>query len=446
MSVPSTQGIGPNTSTMPPVASSTAVGNVVENPDYIPRPRNAFIIFRADRSKRYQGRTAGDISQLVAAEWKSLAGDVRARYERQADAEKQRHKVLYPHYRFQPKQKPKVKDKEERKKIETKAAEKLEERRAQKRAARARAKKRQEMERMMQQVAPVSLPVPLGYPSQLDSTSHLPFIHVLIPNPAYIAQVPTSTTATHIHVDSAMPPLASSFPPSPPSPAEPGLVTPVVAGSPVRAPREVQTMRKKENHVATATSPIIASASPIQPPATINPPFLEWPAEFDPPPVCGPDPFAHEEPYAWSDYPLPPLSSPDLYGSVYSSSFGSTSSLQLSDVSNDSGDWTAFMDEMFGNSRVDDAVGTWPFDPPATSTTSAEAVGSTNFILTQFPPASSAASVTAGRPRRSAGKQLTFGLDGRTSDDASFNTGPSWLLEWGNCLGLQNSEGQELKF
>ena len=435
---------------MPPVASLTAVANVVESPDHIPRPRNAFIIFRADRSKEYQGRTAGDISQLVAAEWKSLAADVRARYERHADEEKQRHKVLYPHYRFRPKQKPKVKDKEERKKIETKVAEKLEERRAQKRAARARAKKRQQMESVMQQMPPMPLPVPLGYPPRLDSTSHLPFIPVLIPNPAFLAQASTSTISTQTHIDSATPPLA---PPSPPSPAAPGLdsgpVTPVVAGSPVRAPLEVNTTVKKEHREAKAPSPIIASASPIQQVATVNPSPLEWPAAFDPTPVCGFDPFAREDAYAWFGYSMPPLSSPEFCGSFYSNPFGSTSSLQLSEASNDSGDWLAFMDGMCGNIRADDSFVSWDagtFGPSVTSTTSAAAVSSTNSILTHFPSPSLPTSAIAGRTRRSLSTQLSLGSDGLVPYSATFDAGLPVLPEWGNCLGLENSNGQDLKF
>lgn len=448
MAASSTQVIRFNTSTMSPVASSTAVTTGLESSDYIPRPRNPFIIFRADRSKKYQGRTASDISQLVAAEWKSLSADVKARYERQADEEKQRHKVLYPHYRFQPKQKPKVKDKEERKKIETKVAEKLEERRAQKRAARARAKKRQQMESVMQQIAPIPLPVPLGYPAQLDSTSHLPFIPVLIPNPAYVAQV-SSNVSTHVHIDSAIPTLA---PPSPPSPAAHGLdsgpVTPVVAGSPVRAPLEANTMGEKENCNATAMSPIIASASPIQRAATVHPSFLEWPATYDPAPVRGIDTFTPEGPYPWFDYSMPSLLSREFDGSFYSNSFGSTSSLQLSETSNDSGDWSTLMDEMFGNPRQDNAfslLDAWSSNWPVISSTPT-AVSLTDSILTNFPSASAPTLATAGRTRRSSGKQLSSGLDGFISCDATFDAGLSASPELGNCLGLENSGGQELNF
>jgi hypothetical protein len=449
MAPPSTQVIRLDTSTISPVASSTAVASVVESTDYIPRPRNAFIIFRADRSKKYQGRTASDISQLVAAEWKSLSTDVKARYEQQADEEKQRHKVLYPHYRFQPKQKPKIKDKEERKKIETKVAEKLEERRAQKRAARARAKKRREMERVTQQIAPMPLPVPLGYPPQLDSTSHLPFIPVLIRNPAYRAPVPMSLVSTHVYTDSAVPQLA---PPSPPSPAVPGLdsgpVTPVVAGSPVRALLETSTMGKKENRDATAMSPIIAGASPIQQATTIHPSLLTWPASFDPTPVCGTDAFALNGPYTWFDYSMPTLLSREFDGSFYSNPFGSTSSLQLSEASNDSSDWSTLMDEMFGNPCSDNMLGVLDAgssDWPATSSTSA-AMDLTNSLLTTLPSGSVPTLATAGRTRRSSGKQLSSGLDGFISCDASFNAGSSASPEWGNCLGLENSGGQALKF
>jgi len=130
---------------------------------------------------------------------------------------------------------------------------------------------------------------------------------------------------------------------------------------------------------------------------------------------------------------------------IHSNSFGSNSSIQLSEASNDSSDWSAPM-EMFGNPRTDDTFGPcdpgW-FDIPGTSTTSVAAVRSTNSILTDFPSASAPASATAGR---AVANNFLFGLDGLTSYDTTFNAGLPVLPEWGNYLGLEISDGQELKF
>ena len=226
-------------------------------------------------------------------------------------------------------------------------------------------------------------------------------------------------------------------------------MTPVVAGSPVRAPIEVGTTPNKEDRGAKAPSPIIASASPIQQVATVNP----WPQAFDPALVCGFDPFAHEAAYSCFDYSIPPLSSPDFCGSFYSNSFGSTSSLQLSEASNDAGDWSAFMDGMLGSTRADDPFGAWdsaPFGPSVASTTpAAAAASSAHLILAHFPSPSLPTSATAGRTRRtrrSPSRQLSLGPEGVTSYDAPFNDGLPVLPEWGNCLGLENSDGQDLKF
>ncbi|KAJ7226069.1 hypothetical protein GGX14DRAFT_342785, partial [Mycena pura] len=73
-------------------------------PDRIPRPRNAFIIFRllaasipnsVQNDQKRKSRSAGKI-------WASLSDEQRKEYEKQADHEKAEHRIKYPDYRFKP--------------------------------------------------------------------------------------------------------------------------------------------------------------------------------------------------------------------------------------------------------------------------------------------------------------------------------------------------------
>ncbi|GAC71737.1 HMG-box transcription factor [Moesziomyces antarcticus T-34] len=76
-------------------------------PDHIKRPRNAYIIFRSHivSQKLIPKEVEHDhrnISRIIAHMWKSLAQEDRAHYEKIAHEEKERHKQLFPNYRYQP--------------------------------------------------------------------------------------------------------------------------------------------------------------------------------------------------------------------------------------------------------------------------------------------------------------------------------------------------------
>ncbi len=76
-------------------------------PDHIKRPRNAYIIFRSHivSQKLIPKEVEHDhrnISRIIAHMWKSLAQEDRAHYEKIAYEEKERHKQLFPNYRYQP--------------------------------------------------------------------------------------------------------------------------------------------------------------------------------------------------------------------------------------------------------------------------------------------------------------------------------------------------------
>ncbi|KAJ7924473.1 high mobility group box domain-containing protein, partial [Mycena leptocephala] len=70
-------------------------------PDHIPRPRNAFLIFRGKISKKVEGDHR-HISIAAAEVWKAFTEDEKQPYLVKAELEKLEHRRLYPSYRFTP--------------------------------------------------------------------------------------------------------------------------------------------------------------------------------------------------------------------------------------------------------------------------------------------------------------------------------------------------------
>ncbi|XXG97528.1 signal recognition particle subunit [Hypoxylon texense] len=95
---------------------STAKSNISEGPreliclctkaPKVPRPRNAFILYR----QHYQGQVAArhpglanpEISKLIGEQWREQPDDVKESWKRLAEEEKIRHQRQYPDYRYQP--------------------------------------------------------------------------------------------------------------------------------------------------------------------------------------------------------------------------------------------------------------------------------------------------------------------------------------------------------
>ncbi|KAM0711195.1 hypothetical protein Q7P35_001934 [Cladosporium inversicolor] len=76
---------------------------------HIPRPRNAFIIYRGDISSRYRtsrdtkrGTANADISIAAGKMWKELGAQGQAPYKARADREKEEHRSQYPNYQYAP--------------------------------------------------------------------------------------------------------------------------------------------------------------------------------------------------------------------------------------------------------------------------------------------------------------------------------------------------------
>ncbi|KAJ7264113.1 high mobility group box domain-containing protein, partial [Mycena haematopus] len=77
---------------------------------YIPRPRNAFIIFRSAyvQSQKADASIRGSLHQtavscLVADVWRGMSDEERKPYFLLAQQEKTSHKLKYPDYQYLPK-------------------------------------------------------------------------------------------------------------------------------------------------------------------------------------------------------------------------------------------------------------------------------------------------------------------------------------------------------
>ncbi|KAJ7635214.1 hypothetical protein FB45DRAFT_911073 [Roridomyces roridus] len=76
-------------------------------PSYIPRPPNAFILFRSSfiRSQSVTGRVEGNhstLSKIIGKYWHALPPEERARWEDKARAAQAEHRRRYPDWRFRP--------------------------------------------------------------------------------------------------------------------------------------------------------------------------------------------------------------------------------------------------------------------------------------------------------------------------------------------------------
>ncbi|KAL8807331.1 MAG: hypothetical protein Q9200_004723, partial [Gallowayella weberi] len=72
----------------------------------VPRPRNAFILFRQHHQARVVAQNPGlanpDISKVIGDHWRQSPPDVKQHWKNLAEEEKIRHQRQYPDYRYQP--------------------------------------------------------------------------------------------------------------------------------------------------------------------------------------------------------------------------------------------------------------------------------------------------------------------------------------------------------
>ncbi|KAJ3497899.1 hypothetical protein NLG97_g1547 [Lecanicillium saksenae] len=96
---------------MKPESSREAICLCTPTPK-IPRPRNAFILYR----QHHQSQVTADnpklsnpeISKIIGEKWKHEVEDVKDTWKKLAEEEKQRHQHQYPNYRYQPRRGSKV--------------------------------------------------------------------------------------------------------------------------------------------------------------------------------------------------------------------------------------------------------------------------------------------------------------------------------------------------
>ncbi|KAF2726358.1 high mobility group box, partial [Polychaeton citri CBS 116435] len=71
----------------------------------IPRPRNAFILYRQSHSPEYRplGLCHGDCSKELGARWRAESEDTKDIWRERAEIEKEEHKRMYPDYKYTPK-------------------------------------------------------------------------------------------------------------------------------------------------------------------------------------------------------------------------------------------------------------------------------------------------------------------------------------------------------
>ncbi|KAI0137126.1 HMG box protein [Xylariales sp. AK1849] len=72
----------------------------------VPRPRNAFILYRqhyqAQVASQHKGLANPEISKLIGEQWREQPDEVKDSWRRLAEEEKLRHQRQYPDYRYQP--------------------------------------------------------------------------------------------------------------------------------------------------------------------------------------------------------------------------------------------------------------------------------------------------------------------------------------------------------
>ena len=93
-----------------------AIRNRLRDPDWVPRPRNAFIIFRCEYSRKHardptdpsdrSSRCDKTLSKRAGEEWRRLSAAEREQYKLLAEQEKVTHALQNPDYRFKPMRRP----------------------------------------------------------------------------------------------------------------------------------------------------------------------------------------------------------------------------------------------------------------------------------------------------------------------------------------------------
>lgn len=96
----------------PPIESATAYQRRLKKSEHVPRPRNAFIIFRCEFTRKYLANGGSErasdlgkrsLSKRAGEAWRNETPETQRHYQKLADEERARHRISYPDYRFRPK-------------------------------------------------------------------------------------------------------------------------------------------------------------------------------------------------------------------------------------------------------------------------------------------------------------------------------------------------------
>ncbi|KAF9476161.1 HMG-box, partial [Pholiota conissans] len=74
-------------------------------PGYVPRPRNAFIVFRSHyiQESRASGEVQqNELSKAAGRAWRSMTDDEQRVFKEIADQEHAEHKIAHPNYQYVP--------------------------------------------------------------------------------------------------------------------------------------------------------------------------------------------------------------------------------------------------------------------------------------------------------------------------------------------------------
>ncbi|KAI6164805.1 hypothetical protein EDD17DRAFT_1754663 [Pisolithus thermaeus] len=94
-------------SSISPTPTSTPQQLVEERPEHIPRPPNAFLLYRSDFLKRRTiprevEKRQQNLSRIIGECWNMLSAEEKAVWREKAAAVTAAHQAKYPHYKFRP--------------------------------------------------------------------------------------------------------------------------------------------------------------------------------------------------------------------------------------------------------------------------------------------------------------------------------------------------------
>ncbi|KAF8068771.1 hypothetical protein FPV67DRAFT_1668842 [Lyophyllum atratum] len=72
------------------------------NADYVPRPKNAFILYRSHFYQTLGGNDQNQISVAAGKAWKALCDEEKLPFQLMAEKEKRDHQLKFPHYTYAP--------------------------------------------------------------------------------------------------------------------------------------------------------------------------------------------------------------------------------------------------------------------------------------------------------------------------------------------------------